>query len=121
MPPSLGASPAAAGARLDTWLKTAGFQSVTPLSSSKKVGTGSEPCGIYLRAMERWSSISAYTWIKSWLTKEAIILRGVIALILSGTLPGMILGVSLMVLIIIFLYLMFRDGKKNWTACAGKA
>jgi hypothetical protein len=28
-------------------------------------------------------------------------------------LPGMILGVSLMVLIIIFLYLMFRDGKKN--------
>jgi hypothetical protein len=40
-------------------------------------------------------------------------LRGVIALILSGTLPGMILGVSLMILIIIFLYLIFRSGKKN--------
>jgi hypothetical protein len=40
-------------------------------------------------------------------------LRGVIAIILSGTLPGMILGVSLMTLIIIFLYLIFRGDKKN--------
>jgi hypothetical protein len=47
------------------------------------------------------------------LSREAITLRGVIALILSGTLPGMILGVSLMILIVIFLYLMFRGGKKN--------
>ena len=46
-------------------------------------------------------------------TKEVIILRGVIALILSGTLPGMILGVSLMLLIVIFLYLIFKGGKKN--------
>ena len=37
MLPSLGASPAAAGARLDAWLKTAGFQSL-PLIELKEGG-----------------------------------------------------------------------------------
>jgi hypothetical protein len=42
MRPSPGIFPVAAGAHMDAWLKTAGFQSITSLSSSKKVGTGSE-------------------------------------------------------------------------------
>jgi hypothetical protein len=53
MQPLLVVSLVADGVLLGAWLKTAKFQSITPLSRSRKGGTASERCGTLSKATER--------------------------------------------------------------------